>query len=179
MTYNGIVERLLREAPKKPKVFVSYHHKNDQEYYNLFSSLFGNVYELFTDNSVDRIIGSDNSQYQRDRIRDEYITGTSITIVLCGAESWKRKFIDWEICSTLNKRHALLGIILPTNPASWDNKYNVPSRLQDNIGTGFAHCIHWTKYPAVLEAAIYGAQCRARSGHKIDNSRNTMKRNLP
>jgi uncharacterized protein YbaA (DUF1428 family) len=163
--------------PQKPKVFVSYHHDNDQAYYDRFSELFGDVYDLVTNRSVDRILGSDDADYQRNRIRDEYITGTSLTIVLCGAESHKRKFIDWEICATLNKEHGLLGIALPTARRTPDGKVIVPGRLVDNVQSGFAHFVSWTEDPNQAKAAIDTALQKAANKQRIANSRETMKRN--
>ena len=100
--------------PVKPKVFVSYHHECDQAYYDRFAKLFADGYDIITDTSINRIIASDDAPYQQQVIRERHITGSSITVVLCGAESRKRRWIDWEIDMTLNKRHALLGIGLPT-----------------------------------------------------------------
>ena len=161
----------------RPKVFVSYHHKNDQEYYNYFSELFSNDYEILYDASVDRKIDSDDTEYQIRRIREKYITGTSLTIVLCGAETWKRKFVDWEICATLNKKHALLGINLPTNPINQYGKYIVPGRLYENIESGFAGVIQWTTDPKELYHAIIMAREKANRTSLIRNSALTMRRN--
>jgi hypothetical protein len=33
---------------QKPKVFISYHHQNDQNWYDTFSRHFENVYNLIT-----------------------------------------------------------------------------------------------------------------------------------
>ena len=180
MERNYLLEALrgLTEKPVKPRVFVSYHHDNDQWYYDRFNTLFSGVYDILTDRSVDRKILSDDPQYQRDVIRGKYITGTSITIVLSGVESWKRKFIDWEICATLNKEHAVLGIVLPSNPLRADNTYAVPDRLFDNLKTGFAYWIHWTVDPAALQTAIGTALLLSKNTASIDNSRGTMQRNL-
>jgi hypothetical protein len=68
---------------------------------------------VITDTSIDRRIGSDDVDYHQQVIREQHITGSSVTVVLCGAETWKRRWVDWEIQMTLNKRHALLGICLP------------------------------------------------------------------
>ena len=70
----------------KPKVFISYHHESDQNWYNTFSHYFGNVYDLITDNSLERQIDSEDSDYVRAKIREDNITGTSLTIVLCGKD---------------------------------------------------------------------------------------------
>jgi len=174
-----ILRQLLSNLVQKPKVFVSYHHANDQVYYDQFSALFSEVYDIITDRSVDRIFRSNDVQYQRARIRKKYIKGTSLTVVLCGTESWKRKFIDWEICATLNMRHALLGIVLPSQPRNRWNQYWWPDRLSDNLRTGYAHWIYWTEDPDTLKVAIDAARLRSRKTNLIDNSRPTMKRNLP
>lgn len=123
---------------QKSKVFVSYHHKNDQYYYDKFSKLFNDRYDILYDNSADRQIDSYNPEYQMRRIREDYITGSSITVVLCGRETWKRKFVDWEICATLNKQHALLGIILPSH--SLDTGYNniFSNTSYDNVSSASA-----------------------------------------
>jgi hypothetical protein len=79
---------------------------------------------------------------------------------------------------TLNKQHALLGIVLPTNLPNAQNVYIVPERLVDNINTGYAHWIHWTTDPNDLANAIATAKDGARFTSKIDNSRQSMKRSL-
>lgn len=177
--YNNdlIRQALLRlNIPKKPKVFVSYHHQRDQAYYDHFAKLFAIGYEIITDTSIDRKIDSDNSDYQQQVIREQHITGSSITVVLCGAETWKRRWVDWEIHMTLNKQHALLGICLPTNPKNINGKFTVPDRLHANIISGYADFIHWTDDPNALQAAIDAAKAKARLTRNIDNSAPRMKR---
>ena len=100
-------------APVKHKVFVSYHHHADQAYYNAFSSAFHDTYDVIYDNSLERSIDSDDVNYVMRRIRENHITGTSCTIVLVGAESPKRKYIDWEISATLEKATRSLAYAYP------------------------------------------------------------------
>jgi hypothetical protein len=157
----------------KPKVFTSYHHHNDQAYQDHFVRLFADNYELFTDTSLERRLDSDNTGYIDRAIRENNITGSSITVVLCGAETWKRKYVDWEIHATLDKQHALLGIILPTNAGQF-----VPNRLHDNIQSGYAHWITWTTDPSAVEAAITQALTRAERTGLIRNEREQMTRNI-
>lgn len=164
--------------PPKPKVFVSYHHANDQRYYNRFSELFSDVYDLFTDTSVGRKIDSDDPDYQSRFIREEHITGSSITIVLCGAETGKRKHVDWEIHATLEKQHALLGVVLPTCQKTYDGKFLVPDRLVDNVNSGYARWMHWSDNPQVVASWISMATS-AVVPKLIDNARPQMAKNLP
>ena len=53
---NGLAAALMHA--KRRKVFVSYHHGNDQFYYDEFTRLFHDQYEAIRDNSLDRIIQS-------------------------------------------------------------------------------------------------------------------------
>ncbi len=144
----------------KRKVFVSYHHALDQYWYNQFSALFHEHYEMLYDNSLDRLIESDDPCYTSRKIREANIHGTSITIVLCGAETPKRKYVDWEIHDTLLYEHALLGIALPTAATTWEGKVLVPDRYYANWVSGYAGWLHWTDEPAVVKAAIENAILR-------------------
>ena len=163
--------------PVKSKAFISYHHRGDQYYYNRFSALFSDQYEVFTDNSVDRLIDSDDSDYQSRKIREDYITGSSITILLCGAETWKRKHVDWEIHATLAKSHALLGIVLPSALKTFDNKIIVPDRFYYNCVTGYARWMHWSENVEIVAREI-ALVLKNVNPALIDNSWPQMGKNL-
>ncbi len=168
----------LLAKPVKPKVFVSYHHKNDQWWYDQFSRLFAGSYDLFTDTSIERIIDSDDPLYQSRKIREDHISGSSITVVLIGAETWKRKHVDWEIHATLEKKHALLGIALPGHATTFRGEVIVPDRLYDNLVSGFATWIHWLNDAATVSNAITNARQLVKAPNKTVNSRPQMGRNL-
>jgi MTH538 TIR-like domain (DUF1863) len=61
----------------KHRIFVSYHHSGDQAYYDAFSKLFHDTYDVIYDNSLDRQVDSDNVDCVRRRIADNCITGSS------------------------------------------------------------------------------------------------------
>jgi hypothetical protein len=128
-------------APVKHKVFVSYHHGGDQTYYDAFSRTFHDTYDVIYDNSVERRIDSDDPVYVLRRIRDNFITGSSCTMVLVGRNTWGRKYVDWEIDATLDRQHGLIGVRLPSS-------YLYPARLHDNIQSGFAFCLEWAQLAA-------------------------------
>lgn len=165
--------------PVKPRVFVSYHHENDQGWYDQFTLLFSEAYDVVTDRSLKESIDSDNVDYVMRTIREQYITGTSVTIVLCGSESWKRKYIDWEIKATLDKEHALVGIQLPTLVAGPNGRVTVPDRLSSNINSGYAHWIAWTTVPACLSSEIQTARTKCVNTSARINPREIMCRNRP
>jgi len=101
---------LLGLQVNRPRVFLSYHHAVDQPYYDAFSRTFHDRYETIRDNSRDRKIDSDVTDYVMRRIREEHVAGTSCTIVLCGLETRWRKYVDWEIKATLDKQHGLMPL---------------------------------------------------------------------
>jgi len=103
----------------------------------------------------------------RQKIRDEFIADATITVVLIGPETWKRKHVDWEISSSIrdtknNSRCGLIGILLPTYP-DYDkikNTYNpktIPPRLQKNIDCGFATIHVWNENPSIVQEWIHNA----------------------
>jgi hypothetical protein len=163
----------------KPRVFVSYHHRGDQYWYNQFSTSFGSIYDVICDRSLERRIESEDPRYVDRRIRERFIVGTSLTIVLCGRDSWKRKYVDWEIYATLYCRHALLGIVLPTVTRYLDVSWVAPPRLLDNIRSGYAHYARWPQSPLELRAAIEEACCRSRQTWRIQNRVRKYVRNVP
>lgn len=165
--------------PTKRKVFISYHHEGDQTWFDYFSNLFGEHYDLFHNRSLNEPIYSDDANYISRAIREDRIKGTSITIVLCGVETWKRKHVDWETHSTLLYEHALLGIALPTAQRSQDNKVTVLPRLHDNVVSGYAHWMDWTEDPLMLKRALEVSILQSQKKQNIKNTRPQMGKNLP
>jgi hypothetical protein len=112
-------------ANDKHRVFISYHHANDQEYKEAL--LHANrQFDLFLDSSVD-IGGIDDSlddQAIRAIIRDDYLRDSTVTIVLVGTGTKYRKHVDWEIYSSMwdgavNKKSGVLVINLPATACTY------------------------------------------------------------
>lgn len=152
-------------APRQ-QVFVSYHHANDQAYRDRFESIFAQQHEIIVPRSVQigDINPNLNTETVRQKIRDEYLRDSTVTVVLIGRETWKRKHVDWEISATIrdtrmNPRGGLLGILLPTYPRSQFpyNPRTVPPRLHDNIACGFAKIYEWSENPGEVACWIDAA----------------------
>ena len=168
---------MVWQQPVKRKVFTSYHHRGDQAYYDAFSRRFGDMYKVLTDNSLEREIDSDDVEYVMRRIREDYLTGSSCTIVLVGANTWGRRYVDWEIDATLQKQHGLIGVKLPTLPVVNDGCPK-PDRLQDNIDSGYAVWTWWetiTNEPSKLAGLIETANAKPK--RLINNGRARRLRN--
>lgn len=131
----------------KRRVFVSYHHAADQAYYNAFSAVMCGVWRAFTDTSLRGRVDSDDIEYVRQRICEEYITGSSCTVVLCGAGTRWRRFVDWEISATLDREHGLIGVQLPTNGV-YGGPCHAPDRFADNLNSGYAVWTTWAHIAA-------------------------------
>lgn len=166
------------QAAVKRKVFVSYHHGGDQAYYNAFSQAFHDAYEIVTDNSLEREIDSDNVEYVMRRIRENYIRGSSCTLVLVGKDTHARKYVDWEIKATLDAGHALIGVRLPTAPVTPQNTVTVPGRLHDNLQSGYALWLSWADITASAQACQgYIEAANAKNKRLIVNTRDRRLRN--
>ena len=101
------------------KVFISHHHDNDQRYKEALVE-FGEKYSIFVDRSVDTgdIPDEWTDQQIRREIRDRYLRDSTVTVVLVGTETRRRKHIDWEIHSSMydgsvNRRSGMVVINLP------------------------------------------------------------------
>lgn len=149
------------------KCFISYHHENDQYYKERFVKLFDYYLDIFIDKSVGEgeINSNSSTDYIMQQIRDNYLRDSSVTIVLVGKDTWKRKFIDWEISASIrntqkNPRSGLFGIILPTHADYGKTGYTsniIPPRLYDNLKNGFAEIYDWTENPDKIQQWINSA----------------------
>lgn len=107
------------------RVFVSYHHKNDQEYKKVLVD-WAKENKIFEDYSVGLgdIPEDWDDQKVRETIRDEYLRESTVTIVLVGTETKFRKHVDWEIYSSMhdgtkNKKSGIIVILLPSAKSTY------------------------------------------------------------
>ena len=105
---------------EKHKVFISYHHENDEFYKDELIRL-SELHDIFIDRSVDTgdIDETLPDETIRTKIRDEFLRDSTVTILLAGVETKSRKHIDWELYSSMidgtkNKKSGILAIVLPT-----------------------------------------------------------------
>ena len=131
----------------KHKLFISYYHKDDEIYRNKFEDLFG---DLFINKSVK--IGDINddvrTEYIKRLIRENYISDTSVVVVLIGPHTHCRKHVDWEISAGLLNNAGLVGLILPNHNCFGKGNCNpedLPDRLVENLKTGYGLLYDWTE----------------------------------
>lgn len=165
----------------KRKVFISHYHVDDKQvkdFVDKFAKEKGIFIPKIVGDEYDTTINSDDPEYIMRKIREDYLTDSTVTIVLIGNETYKRKYVDWEIASTLrndpnNKRSGLIGIYLPGKKGS-----EVPPRLNDNVKTGYAKVYDYPQYAHIeLERWIESAYEERDNGYKVDNTRPLFKHN--
>lgn len=174
------VESRMGSDNTKHKVFLSFYHK-DQDYKENFERKFGNA---FINKSVkkDEISPDLSTEYIKRLIQEDKITGTSVIVVLIGPKTYCRKHVDWEISAALNRKvggySGLMGILLPEYPLAYKNEYSsedIPSRLADNVKSGYAKLYTW-EWVCASEQRIRSKideafQSKNINSNKINNSR--------
>lgn len=163
---------------ERHKCFISYHKDDKAE----VESFIDEYDEAFIDKIVGAFdyepIASQSEEYIKRKIREDFLTDSTVTLVLIGKCTWARKYVDWEIASTLrddtnNKRSGLFGITLPS--VAQDQTRKCPARLEANRGdTGDdSKYARWYKYPnrsSVLVGWIEDAyQARDVRANTVDN----------
>jgi hypothetical protein len=120
------------------KCFISYHH-DDQDEVDEFVRTFDQERNVFISRGLgiemaDDIINSNNPDYVMSRIRQLYLKDSTVTLLLMGKCTWARRYVDWELQSSLRSGetvtpNGLLGIKLK----SYRNIYGYPNILNLNL----------------------------------------------
>jgi hypothetical protein len=175
MAYQGV----------KRKVFIS-HYKGDRTEVDAFIQKFANEEKVFSPyvlgaNENDDFIDSTNTDYVMTQIRKKYLQDTTVTIVLVGSCTHSRRYVDWELKSSLRQGeytpNGVMGIVLPSqNNSAW-----MPPRLEANRSKDQDCYSRFWSYPnsaAQLGGWIEDAfQARTTRAQLIRNSQEMMKYN--
>ncbi len=152
----------------KHKVFISYHHSNDQAYKEELLRL-NDLHDVFIDASLDTGDIDDNLSDDaiRQKIRDEYLRDSTVTVVLVGTDTKNRKHVDWEIYSsmfdgTVNRKSGVLVIQLPDT----DCTTYTAAHGDDEKNTIYPENSNWV---SVKTRAEYENRYPYLSGRIIDN----------
>lgn len=170
----------------KRKVFIS-HFKGDSPEIEEFIQKFANEEHVF----IPKVLGANenydyidsaNTDYVMTQIREKYLLDSTVTIVLIGSCTHSRRYIDWELKSSLRQGNytpnGVMGIILPSK----GNSAYLPPRLESNWEKGHENCYarYWI-YPTSakelhnwIEDAFLARTTRT---HLIKNSQEILKYN--
>lgn len=161
---------------KRHKVFISYHHDEDQEYADSLREFYGSSKAI-----IDKSMYEDLSHLQNEtilkKIRREHLLDSTITVVLVGKYTWGRKWVDWEIYSSLRPYadrtvNGLVGVYLPEHRKKH-------FRLTDNINSNYALKIKWEDVETKFIDTVHKAWNRRKKYDLIDNTRPLRQRNAP
>jgi hypothetical protein len=181
----GLYDSLLIGAQQtKRKLFISYYHKDDEYYRNRFETLFGH---LFINKSVKigDITTDVSTDYIKRLIQLNYLSDTSVLVVLIGAKTYCRKHVDWEISAALSKKvggyTGVVGLILPSHPDYGKDTYNsenIPSRLAENLASGYAKLYDWSENTESIKTRIDVAfNAKNSQSHLIRNASPQFQKN--
>jgi hypothetical protein len=124
------------------QIFVSLHHHDEYEvsvFCRRYAQFFDEIRTLGISEEGDEYadkINSGDTDYVMRKIREDYLAGTTCTVVLIGKCTWARRYIDWEIAATLrnNKNNPRSGLIAVQLPSAAENGWaTLPPRLAKNV----------------------------------------------
>ncbi|MHB1675536.1 MAG: TIR domain-containing protein [Acidobacteriaceae bacterium] len=189
-------------APVKRHVFISSFHA-DQHEVDSFIFRWGTLESVFTPKALctfynDDLINSNNPEYVMGEIRRRYLLDSSVTILLIGKCTHSRRYVDWELKSSLrcgeNVPNGLLAFVLPSaippthgpfGPLEWGQRAwpQLPERLAANWNFNdqnncyaryFVMPTSAEELRQHIEAAVWNRMGRA---HLIKNDATMMKYN--
>jgi len=186
-TMADYLSQLLAERSKQAtrrKCFISY-YSGDKDEVDQFLKDFGEVFiaKAIGVNDGDDFIDSDDSDYVMRRIREKYLGDSTVTIVMMGSCTHSRRYLDWELKSSLRQGsytpNGLLGIILPSQGKS----AHLSDRFKANWNStnnshGYAKYMVYPQSKDSLRSWIESVHARRNTHAKyIKNSQKMMKYN--
>lgn len=142
------------------KCFISYHHA-DQDEVSKFVRSFDHVQDAFIARGLGKemsedIINSSDTDYVMSRIRKLYLGDSTVTLVMLGKCTWARRYVDWEIQSSLRQGEITTpnGLLAIKLPSYVQGQQNFPDRLNKNLKQNDTQedCYaRWIEYPSTTE----------------------------
>lgn len=164
------------------KCFISYHAADVNEVATFLDS-FGSEFIAKTVGVTDEddFIDSQDSDYVMNQIRSKYLGDSTVTIVLVGQCTWARRYVDWEVYSSLrnSKTSSVNGLLAIQLPSAVGKSASLPARVSDNVkrdsskeDIGYGRYFVYPGSGQVLRNWISDAYwARSSRAHLIDNSR--------
>ncbi|MGK8508192.1 TIR domain-containing protein [Nocardia asiatica] len=169
------------------KCFISYHGEDVDEV-STFLDDFGTEFIAKTIGVTDEddFIDSEDTDYIMSRIRQDYLGNSTVTIVLIGKCTWARKYVDWEVFSSLrDSKHSKVNGLLAIELPSVAGNSRLPGRVSDNVerdaygrNLGYARYYVYPSSKQTIRDWISDAYVgRTTRDALIDNSRDRRQRN--
>jgi len=132
---NGLVRR---------RVFISFCQRDRPEV-DQFIYQFATLGKVFAPyvlgvSSNDDFISSTDPEYVMSQIRAKYLRDTTVTIVLLGSCTHSRRYVDWELKTSLRRgTYTPNGVMAIALPSTYDVAF-LPPRLEANWCQGHVNC---------------------------------------
>ena len=155
------LESILSQPRRR--LFITY-SRFDQFWADTFVNTFGPDGQNICDPTAlgvsdeDNFVHSTNTDYIMSQIKAKYIEERTVTVVLIGECTHSRKYVDWEIKSSLRQEgpfglpNGLLGILIPPNATAY-----MPPRFNLNYKSGYAKLHLWPQNGSELRTWIEDA----------------------
>lgn len=122
------------------RVFISYHHNREQHIKEELLNL-NKRYQLFVDCSVTTgdIDERLPPQEIRQKIRKEYLSESTVLLLIVGRETRYRKHVDWELYSSMynGSTFGSSGVVVILAPDCQSDFYTAPfDRVKENLYPG-------------------------------------------
>jgi hypothetical protein len=171
---------------RKHKVFISY-HEADKDEVDAFVRTFDHNHDVFISRFLDmaqNVIDSTDTDYVMKRIRELYLKDSTVTIVLIGKCTRSRRYVDWEIQSSLRSGgtitpNGLLGVKLNSyNKNGYPDRLNLNLKQNDQQKDCYARVMDYPTSISTLTSYIEDAfQARTSRRQWIDNPRERLEYN--
>ena len=170
---NGTKELIMAV---RHKCFVSY-HQADKNAVDEFLEKFGGSFIRRGMQMTDDIIVSSNTDYVMKRIRELYLKDSTVTLVLIGQCTWARRYVDWEVQSSL--RQPANGIPNGLVAIQLRESYTkLPDRVRQNVNSEYAKFYKYPKSQNGFDSMIEEAfKARTSLTNKIVNPRDRFSYN--
>ena len=125
-----------KEASTRHRCFLAHHAEDAEEVLGFVEEFEDVIIPRSIGVQGDDFIDSNDDDYVMSQIRQKYLGDTTVTIVLLGECTWARKYIDWEIYSSLREssgstRNGLMSVRLASGQGA-----PFPTRLKTNLNRG-------------------------------------------
>lgn len=131
-TWQEDVDTPIRTDAVRPAVFLSYDHRDSEQVADFADEYMRDVGPVWSVGvtSGDNFVHHDDHQLMGEIAR-RYVRDAAVTVVLVGATTWQRRFVDWEIAASVAAGRGVIGVVL-------DEETSVlPERLSGLVGSGF------------------------------------------
>jgi hypothetical protein len=157
---NPLFGRIPLPTPIRRTVFISF-SQHDRAAVDAFVHRWTVQERVFIPKALGLAFGADlidsnNAEYVMGRIRQGYLADSTITLVLIGTCTHSRRFVDWEIKTSLRQGqnytpNGLLGILLPPLTTA-----HLPPRFAENWTAGELACYARYRYAPTSAEQLRG-----------------------